>query len=87
MKTITVRGIEEPLAKKLKQAAGKQAKSVNRFIIDMLRQNLGLQQKEKKYTIVHHDLDHLFGKWTKDEFNRIRQKIERERKIDKELWG
>ena len=43
-------------------------------------------QKKKKYTVSHHDLDHLFGIWTENEFNQIQNKIDSERKIDKELW-
>ena len=43
-------------------------------------------QKKKKYTVSHHDLDHLFGRWTEKEYNQIQNKIDSERKIDKELW-
>ena len=85
MKSITVRGIDPLLAEKLKMAAKKQSKSVNQFIIDMLKQDMGMR-KQKKFTIIHHDLDHLFGKWSKNDFKCIQQKIDRERRIDKELW-
>ena len=33
-----------------------------------------------------HDMDHLFGKWSAEDFNRILDKIESERKIDEEIW-
>ena len=86
MKVITIRGVGPILSAKLKQAAKEKGKSVNQFIIEMLKENFGLQKK-KKYTVLHHDLDHFFGKWTEDEFNHIQNKIDSERKIDKELWG
>jgi hypothetical protein len=35
---------------------------------------------------VHHDMDHLFGKWSEKEFRRIQKRISSERKIDEELW-
>jgi len=44
-------------------------------------------KKEKQFTVVHHDMDHIFGRWSKEEFDRIQGKIDAERKIDKELWS
>ncbi len=85
MKTITVRGLDETIAENLKRVAKQEEKSVNQFILDTLKERLGLK-KEKKYTVVHHDLDHLFGIWSENEFKRIQGKIDSERKIDKELW-
>jgi len=85
MKTITVRGLDETMTKNLKQMAGQNGKSVNQFVLDTLKERLGLK-KEKKYTVVHHDMDHLFGIWSENEFKRIQGKIDLERKIDKELW-
>jgi hypothetical protein len=51
----------------------------------MLKKNMGMK-KEKKFTAVYHDLDHLFGKWSDKEFEKIQGKINSERKIDQELW-
>ncbi len=86
MKTITVRGLEPSLAAKLKQAASKEGKSVNQFVIDSLKKLLG-EEKEKRFTVVHHDMDHLFGRWSQEEFDTIQGKIDSERKIDEELWS
>ena len=85
MKTITVRGLEPALAGKLKQAAKKEGKSVNQFVIDSLKKLLG-EEKEKWFALVHHDMDHLFGKWSEKEFRQIQKRINSERKIDEELW-
>jgi len=85
MKTITVRGLDETITKNLKRIAGQNGKSVNQFVLDTLKERLGLN-KEKKYTVIHHDMDHLFGIWSENEFKRIQGKIDLERKIDKELW-
>lgn len=85
MKTITVRGLDDRLAEKLKQTAKKQEKSVNQFVIDSIAHSLG-EQKEKKYSVLHHDLDHLFGKWSQKEFEEIQGRIDSERKIDEDLW-
>ena len=42
--------------------------------------------KEKKHTVVHHDMDHLFDIWSENEFKEIQGKIDSERKIDADLW-
>ncbi|MFH2129949.1 MAG: toxin-antitoxin system HicB family antitoxin [bacterium] len=85
MKAITIRNVEPSVSEKLKCEAKNQGKSVNQFIIDMIEQNLGFKKK-KKFSNIHHDLDHLFGKWTDEEYNQIQGRIDKERKIDKELW-
>ena len=85
MKTITVRGLDETVTKNLKRIAGQNGKSVNQFVLDTLKERLGLK-KEKRYTVVHHDMDHLFGIWSENEFKGIQGNIDSERKIDKELW-
>jgi ribosomal protein S24E len=85
MKTITVRGIDAPLAEKLKRTAKDEGKSVNQLVLDSIKDRLG-ENEGKKFTRVYHDMDHLFGKWTQAEFEAIQGKIDAERKIDRELW-
>ena len=85
MKTITVRRLEPSLAKKLKQVANKEGKSVNQLVIDTIKQYLGMK-KEKRFTVVYHDMDHIFGRWSEEEFEQIQGKIDSERKVEKELW-
>ncbi len=86
MKTITVRGIDDALDEKLKKMARESGVSVNQFVIDSLKRQMGLI-KEKKFTVVHDDLDALFGRWSEEEFETIQGKISAERIIDRELWG
>jgi hypothetical protein len=85
MKAITIRNIDASIATKLKQAAKDDGKSVNQYLIDLLKQNFGLQ-KRLKYSHNYDDLDHLFGKWSDEEFNGIQGKINIERNIDEEMW-
>ena len=85
MKAITIRGIDSSVSSKLKQVAKKERKSVNQLVLDMIKQNIGMQ-KRKKYTKKYNDLDHLFGKWTNAEFDKIQGIINSQRKIDLELW-
>jgi hypothetical protein len=85
MKSMSVRGIDPVLAKKLGQEAKKQGKSINQLVLEIIQKSFGLT-KEKKYTRTYDDLDHLFGRWSQKDFDRIQRKIDQERTIDKELW-
>ena len=85
MKTLTLRGLDNKLSEKLKKIARQEGKSVNQLIIETLKIYFGFNKKPK-YTVKHHDMDHLFGKWSDDEYNRIQKKINSERKVDKEIW-
>ena len=85
LKSMTLRGLDPQLAAKLKEVAEQEGKSVNQTALDALRKQFGLD-KPRRFTEVHHDLDHLFGRWDEDEFARIQEKIDSERRIDSELW-
>ena len=85
MKNFTVRGVDDALDKKLREGARESGMSINQFVISVLKEQMGLR-KEKKYTVEHSDLDHLFGKWSEEEFQRIQGKIDSERAVDSELW-
>ncbi|MCA9417697.1 MAG: antitoxin [Candidatus Omnitrophica bacterium] len=85
MASLSVRGVDDDLAKALKRRAKESDKSVNQIVVEILRKAVGLE-KEKKFTEVHTDLDHLFGLWSEEEFNEIQGEIDAGRRIDKELW-
>jgi ribosomal protein S24E len=85
MKAITIRGIDSAVSLKLKQIAKNEKKSVNQLVLDLIKQNIGMQ-KRKIYTKKYSDLDDLFGKWTDNEFEKIQDSINSQRKIDLELW-
>lgn len=85
MKAITIRGVDSKMSAKLKQVAESEKKSVNQLVLDLLKQNIGMQKK-KRYTRVHNDLDDLFGRWSDSEFEQIQGSVEKQRKIDVELW-
>ena len=86
MGSISIRGVDDQLASLLKQKAAASKKSVNQQVLDILRGSLGLT-KTKKFTQRHHDIDHLFGTWSDEEFAIIQGQIDTERRIDAELWN
>ena len=80
MASLSIQSIDEQLAALLKQRTAAARKSVSQFVLDTLRQHLGLE-KEKRFTAEHDDLDSLFGAWTS-----IQGSISAERRIAPELW-
>jgi predicted CopG family antitoxin len=86
MRTITIRGIDDSVAERLRRIAKDAGKSVNQLLVDLIRREVGLG-KQKKFTTEYTDLDHLFGKWSEAEFQEIQVRIDSERRIDEELWG
>ena len=85
MKTITLRGIDDELSSALKQAARQADTSMNQFVLDHLRRDMGLQ-KERRFTATYHDLDHLFGSWSEGEYDLLEKRLKEQRAIDAELW-
>lgn len=85
MGSISIRGVDEKLAALLKKAATSEQKSVNQFVLETIKKEVGLT-KEKRFTQDWHDLDSLFGKWSEEEYSLIQSKINNERQIDEELW-
>lgn len=85
MKTVTVRGVDSEVAAKLKSIASQQGKSINQLILEIIKADLGFKTA-KKYSREYDDLDHLFGRWSDDEYREIQSKIDQARQIDQELW-
>jgi plasmid stability protein len=85
MKTLSIRGVDEDLGRLLKVAAKKEDKSVNNFVLDVLRKQVGTA-KEKRFSREWHDLDTLFGTWTDVEYSQIQGRIDAQRQVDEELW-
>jgi hypothetical protein len=86
MKTITIRGIDDSVAERLRRTAKEAGKSVNQLLVDLIRREVGLE-KQKRFTAEYTDLDHFFGKWPEAEFQEIQGRVDSERRIDEKLWG
>jgi hypothetical protein len=85
MSNLSIRGIDPELATILKLHAQESGKSLNQWVLDVLKEQTG-QHKKKLFTQEYHDLDFLFGQWTDSEFEQTQTKIDNESQIDGELW-
>ncbi len=84
MKTLTIRGIEHSISKKLKKLAEEEKTSINQTVIKILKNALGVD--EKKPFKEYHDLDTLAGTWNEKDYNEFTNNIKDFSKIDKDLW-
>lgn len=84
MSTITIRGIDETIAKILKERAKKEGISVNAVLLKTLRESLGLEKKRRK--VIHNDLDHLAGTWSEKDFAEFQKRIADFETVDEKMW-
>jgi hypothetical protein len=84
MKTLTIRGIGDQLAKALKERSKIQQESMNQTVVKLLKEGVGLSGKAifPKYN----DLDALAGTWSAEEEAAFFNTIKFFEDIDKEIW-
>ena len=84
MATLTLRGCDDELTRALKDASARKGVSVNRLVLDTLRNCLlGRDKKPIRYD----DLDHLAGTWSAAEADDFDKSTEDFEKIDPEDWA
>ncbi len=84
MEMIIIREMKSSLVEELKKAAEQEGKTIDRFVAQIIERYLNMRKREEVGT--YHDMDHLFGTWSEEEFHQIQGKIDSERKIDREVW-
>lgn len=77
----TVRGIPEDLEHQLRERARRSGESLNRTLIRLLREAVGLNPSRKK-----RDLSALSGTWSQEEADEFDREVRRFEVIDDELW-
>jgi hypothetical protein len=84
MNAITVRNLPPAVAKAVREKARREKLSLNKAIVRLLEEATGVGQRKEK--IVHHDLDHLAGAWSAEEYDQFTAAIREQRQIDPEMW-
>jgi len=82
MKQITVRNISPSLAQALDRARKIKGKSLNRTVIELLMQALGLTADQE----YDNGLEKLAGSWSQEEFEEFEKNTAVFEQIDEELW-
>lgn len=86
MKQLTVRGVNDDLHNALKKEADRRGTSMNRVVLTLLKEAMGVSNGNGRYQTIFNDLDHLAGTWTAEEARAIEQELNNQRIIDKDLW-
>jgi plasmid stability protein len=85
MANLSLRGIDERTAARLKSEARRRGVSVNALVLELIRQGVGLKPREAERA-VHHDLDSLAGTWDEKEAEAFLEAVSDFEQIDKALW-
>ena len=84
MTAITLRNIRPELQREILDRAHANGSSLNRTVIRMLEELVGLRREADR--VVHDDLDHLAGTWSADEAAAFDRALSQQRQIDPGLW-
>lgn len=85
MKTLSLRGIDEEIEKALKKEAQRAKTSINKTILNLIKESIGLGKKRRNR--VYKDLDELAGTWTEEDEQIFKENTQFFDKIDKEIWN
>ena len=80
MKALTIRNVPEALAEALEREKGRRGVSLNRTVIELLSQGLGIGVRRSN------GLAELAGAWSEDDHRRFEQAVAPFQEVDPELW-
>jgi len=85
MTTLTLRGLEAAVAERVRARAGREGKSMNRCIVDLIEESVADNRvgKPREYD----DLDHLFGSMSEEDAQALAEAVADSRTVDRELWN
>lgn len=86
MRQLSVRGFDADLERKVRETAQRERVSLNKAALLLLRKGAGLQPTGKSDQTVGNSLDHLIGKWTREEAREFLETIEPLEQIDRSFW-
>ncbi len=81
---LTIRSIGPDLRAALEREAARRGQSLNRTVLSLLAERLGLA--ESRAQIEHDDLDELAGTWSKSDATRFDEALHTQRQVDAKLW-
>ncbi len=84
MVQITLRGMDPEVERQVRRMARKEGKSLNRLILDMIYQHIGLKKEDKRPPA--DSLRRLAGGWSKEDGLEFLESIKACEQIDEEMW-
>ena len=86
MAQLTIRLVDAELRMRLEAQARQRGLSLNRTVLALLREAIGLRHHQSGPPIEFNDLDHLAGTWSEEEAAQFDNELRKQRRIDEELW-
>lgn len=83
MNAITVRNLPPAVVKAVKEKARREKLSLNKAIVALLEEATGSQPGKQ---VLHHELDHLAGRWSEAEYEKFMEVLREQRQVDPEMW-
>jgi hypothetical protein len=83
MNAITVRNLPPGVVRAVKEKARREKLSLNRAIVALLEEATGSQPGR---SVLHHELDHLAGRWSDEEYREFMEALREQRQVDPEMW-
>jgi hypothetical protein len=84
MKSITIHGIDDPLAKLIKSKAQSEGLSINKTVKKLLEESLGVKPRNKG--INRSDFEEFFGIWSESERIEFEDRTDELRNVNYEDW-
>ena len=81
---LTIRSVDPRLRSALEREAARRGKSLNKTVLALLAEGLGLVDFPAREE--HDDLDELAGTWSKSEAARFDEALRAQRQVDAKLW-
>ncbi len=85
MANISLRGVDEETASRLKEEAKRRRVSVNALILDLIKSGVEAGSRMRRRR-VYRDLDALAGTWTAKEASEFLKALADFEQVDRELW-
>lgn len=86
MKAVTLRSLPANVAEAIRKEAHRKGLSLNKAVISLLANRVGVGEKKKSRQTRYHDLDDLAGSWSKKEAAEFDKSLAAQRTIDLDLW-
>ena len=84
MKSITIHGIDDPLAKLIKSKAQSEGLSINKTVKKLLEESLGVKPRNKGKN--RSDFEEFFGIWSESERIEFEDRTDELRNVNDEDW-
>ena len=82
MKQLAVHGVDEYLSNVLKREAEVRGLSVNKLVLQLLRESVELSPRSRP--VIYTDLDYLAGTWSDEEAAVFEHRLAQQRALDSE---